>query len=56
VVASSSNDVVKEKLADLRVEFDLKDLGMSHYFLGIEVEQINEGILLNHRKYSTRII
>jgi hypothetical protein len=56
VVASSSNDVMKAKLADLQAEFDLKDLGVSHYFLGIKVEQINEGILLNQRKYSTRII
>lgn len=55
-VASSSDDVVKEKLADLQAEFDLKDLEMPHYFLGIKVEQINEGILLNQRKYYTIII
>jgi hypothetical protein len=45
LVASSSNQVVEALLSDLRQDFALKDLGSLHYFLGIEVEQIKEGII-----------
>jgi len=31
-------------LNDLRSDFALKDLGRLHYFLGIEVQQIRDGI------------
>ena len=34
----------KKKLAK---EFEMKDLGLMHYFLGLEVWQILEGIFLN---------
>jgi len=34
----------KKKLAE---EFEMKDLGLMHYFLGLEVWQISEGIFLN---------
>jgi hypothetical protein len=34
-------------LVDLRQEFALKDLGSLHYFLGIEVQDVKEGILLS---------
>ena len=33
-----------------------KDLGDLHYFLGIEVKQIKEGILLTQEKYTTDIL
>jgi hypothetical protein len=42
VVASSSNQAVEALLSDLRQDFTLKDLGLLHYFLGIEVEQIRK--------------
>lgn len=31
-------------------EFDMSDLGMMHYFLGIEVVQSNSGIFLSQKK------
>ena len=34
----------KKKLAE---EFEMKDLGLMHYFLGLEVWQSPEGIFLN---------
>jgi hypothetical protein len=52
VVASSSNHVMEALLVDLRQEFALKDLGSLHYFLGIEVQDVKEGILLSQRKYA----
>ena len=38
----------KEKLD---VEFEMKDLGMMHYFLGLEVSQSPKEIFLNQGKY-----
>ena len=34
----------KKKVAE---EFEMKDLGLMHYFLGLEVLKIQEGIFLN---------
>ena len=38
----------KKKLA---VEFEMKDLGMMHYFVGLEVWQSPDEIFLNQGKY-----
>ena len=43
----------KRKLA---TEFEMKDLGMVHYFLGIEVWQIADGISLGQGKYVVEIL
>ena len=33
----------------------MSDLGMMHYFLGIEVEQTNAGTLISQKKYVLEI-
>ena len=43
----------KKKLAE---EFEMKDLGLMHYFLGLEVWQSSEGIFLNQGKYAVEIL
>ena len=43
----------KRKLA---VEFEMKDLGMMHYFLGMEVWQTIDGIFLEQGKYVVDIL
>ena len=43
----------KKKLA---TKFEMKDLGLMHYFLGLEVWQNPEGILLNQEKYVVEIL
>jgi hypothetical protein len=43
----------KRKLA---VEFKMKDLGMMHYFLGLEVWQRPSEIFLNQGKYAVEIL
>jgi hypothetical protein len=34
----------------------MKDLGMMHYFLGLEVWKISDGIFLNQGKYVVEIL
>ena len=43
----------KKKLA---VEFEMKDLGMMYYFLGLEVLQYLDEIFLNQGKYTIEIL
>ena len=44
---------MKRKLA---VEFKMKELGMMHYFLGMEVWQSADGIFLGQGKYVVEIL
>ena len=43
----------KRKLA---AEFEMKDLGMIHYFLGMEVWKNADGIFLGQGKYAVEIL
>ena len=43
----------KKKLV---AKFKMKDLGMMHYFLGIEVWQYPDEIFLNQGKYAIKIL
>ena len=45
--------VVRRRLA---AEFEMKDLGMMHYFLGMEVWQSVDGISLGQGKYAVEIL
>ncbi|KAK1698636.1 hypothetical protein QYE76_015333 [Lolium multiflorum] len=56
VVASSSEKVVGALLHDLGLDFALKDLGGLHYFLGIEVKKVHDGIILSQEKYANDLL
>ena len=43
----------KKKIAE---EFEMKDLRLMHYFLGLEVWKSSEGIFLNQGKYAVEIL
>ena len=36
--------------------FGIKDLGRLHYFLGLEVSYISEGIILSYKKFTTEML
>jgi histone deacetylase 1/2 len=56
VVASSSEKTVDALLHDLGLDFALKDLGDVHYFLGIEVKKVHNGIILSQEKYANDLL
>jgi hypothetical protein len=56
IVTSSCLAAIDALLSDLKAEFPLKDLGHLHYFLGIEVNRLSDGILLTRTKYASDIL
>ncbi|KAK1651263.1 hypothetical protein QYE76_069068 [Lolium multiflorum] len=56
VVASSSDKAVTALLHDLGMDFALKDLGELHYFLGIEVKKVHDGVVLSQTKYANDLL
>lgn len=55
LIMGEDNLIVKCK-QDLAAEFDMKDLGLLHYFLGLDVWQKKNYIFLNQEKYTTDIL
>ena len=56
IVASSTEKATSALLQDLKEEFPLKDLGELHYFLGIEVNKVHDGIILSQGKYVNELL
>ena len=50
----NGNHIIENK--KIAKEFEMKDLGLMHYFLGLQVWQIPEGIFLNQGKYALEIL
>jgi hypothetical protein len=56
IVASSSQEATNALLKDLRQEFALKDMGDLHYFFGIEVKKIADGLVMSQEQYATDVL
>jgi len=56
IVASSSSQATEALLKDLQSDFALKDLGQLHYFLGIEVKHVPDGLVLSQERYAADIL
>jgi hypothetical protein len=56
IIASSTPKATKQLLHKLSQEFALKDLGDLHYFLGIEVHKVNNGLILTQDKYACDLL
>ena len=56
IVASSSQEATEALLRDLQKDFALKDLGDLHFFLGIEVKKVSDGLVLSQGRYVTDVL
>jgi histone deacetylase 1/2 len=56
ILVSSSEEATNVLLKDLSEKFALKDLGDLHFFLGIEVHEIDDGLLLNQANYAKKML
>jgi hypothetical protein len=50
IVASSAVKFTNSLIKMLNQEFALKDMGDVHYFLGIEVKRMQEGLLMTQER------
>lgn len=48
--------IIEEVKTFLHGQFTIKDLGVAHYFLGMEIAREDSGIALNQRKYVLDLI
>jgi Reverse transcriptase (RNA-dependent DNA polymerase) len=57
-IVLTSNDPVEMKRlkVSLAKEFEMKDLGELHYFLGIEVARSKKRVVLSQQKYNNKIM
>jgi hypothetical protein len=53
---TSVEKLISECKRKLIAEFEMKDLGMMHYFLGLEVWLRHDDIFLNQGKYAVEIL
>ena len=51
IVTGPSTPACKQVIAQLSTMFPIKDLGVLHYFLGIEVKRSSKGIYISQTKY-----
>jgi histone deacetylase 1/2 len=56
IVTSSSDHAIAVLLKDLNVDFAIKDLGSLHYFLGIQVKKVPDGLILTQEKYASDLL
>lgn len=45
-----SKDLMEKFQAEMKQEFEMSDLGLMHYFLGVEVQQTSKGIFISQTK------
>ena len=53
---NSEDEPINRCKKNLTAKFEMKDLGMMHYFLGLEVRQYPDEIFLNQGKYVVEIL
>ena len=49
-------ELITDARRRLAIEFEMKDLGMMHYFLGMEIWKSANGIFLSQGKYAMEIL
>lgn len=55
-VTGNSTKIIKEFKASMSKQFEMSDLGLLTYYLGIEVKQSSTGIIIKQEAYARRIL
>jgi hypothetical protein len=56
IYTGNDGKMFQEFKNSMKAEFDMTDLGMMRYFLGIEVVQSSAGIFITQKKYAKEIL
>jgi histone deacetylase 1/2 len=51
IITGSASGAIQQVISALTTEFDIKDLGFLHYFLGIQITRTATGLFLLQTKY-----
>ena len=56
IITSNKSNFVTSIIKLLGMEFDFKDLGLLHYFLGLQIDYTSSGLFVHQTKYATNLI
>ena len=56
IYLGSSKSILAEFKASMMKNFEMTNLGLLHYFLGLEVKQCDDGVFVSQRKYATDLL
>ncbi|GKB67931.1 retrovirus-related pol polyprotein from transposon TNT 1-94 [Tanacetum coccineum] len=56
LVIGSNNHLVKEFKKQTESEFDISDMGLVSYFIGMEIKQLPNGVHISQRKYASDML
>lgn len=56
ILTGSSSSMIQSVQQQLMEQFDMTDLGLLHYFLGLQVHQSSDGIFIYQEKYALDLL
>jgi hypothetical protein len=56
ILTGTNEEEIQHVKHELQREFDMKDLGLLHYFLGLQITYLPDGLFISQSKYATDII
>ena len=56
IYMGSSSSLINEFKACMKKKFEMSDLGLLHFFLGLEVKQVEDGVFVSQRKYAVDLL
>ena len=56
ILTGSCDDLVQSVITQLTQEFDMKDLGLLHFFLGLQIDYKPHGLFVHQTKYISEIL
>ena len=56
IYMGSSSFLINEFKACMKKKFEMSDLGLLHFFLGLEVKQVEDGVFVSQRKYAVDLL
>jgi hypothetical protein len=56
ILTGSNAEMIEEFKKDMVNKYEMSDMGLLHYFLGIEVYQDKEGVFISQRMYAEKIL
>ncbi|RVW26239.1 Retrovirus-related Pol polyprotein from transposon TNT 1-94 [Vitis vinifera] len=54
--SKSEPNIYLKRQACMKKKFEMSDLGLLHFFLGLEVKQVEDGVFVSQRKYAVDLL